>query len=139
MQITRSRLRFFAKATGQTDPIYTDVEAAQQAGHPDLPVPPTFLFGVDFETEDPFAWYAELEIDLRTVLHGGQDFSYHRLVHAGETITAHPQLRKTYDKRGGALIFLERVITYRDGEGETVAEATTTVIIPSQHTVEEAL
>jgi acyl dehydratase len=41
--ITRSRLRNFAKATGQTDPIYTDLDAAKQAGHPDLPVLPTFF------------------------------------------------------------------------------------------------
>jgi wyosine [tRNA(Phe)-imidazoG37] synthetase (radical SAM superfamily) len=38
--VTRSRLRFFAKATGQTDLVYVDVEAAREAGHRDLPVPP---------------------------------------------------------------------------------------------------
>ncbi len=38
----RGRLRMFAAAIGETDPIYTDVEAARAAGHPDLPVPPTF-------------------------------------------------------------------------------------------------
>jgi acyl dehydratase len=28
--VTRSRLRAFARATGQTDPVYTDVDAARQ-------------------------------------------------------------------------------------------------------------
>ena len=37
------RLRFFAEATGQLDPVYTDVTVAMAAGHPALPLPPTFL------------------------------------------------------------------------------------------------
>ena len=34
--VDRSRLRLFAKATGQQDPTYVDVEAARAAGHRDL-------------------------------------------------------------------------------------------------------
>ncbi|MPY78402.1 MAG: hypothetical protein GEV04_07875, partial [Actinophytocola sp.] len=47
--IERGRLRFFAKAIGQKDPIYSDVDAARRAGHPDLPVPPTFFFSMELE------------------------------------------------------------------------------------------
>lgn len=38
--VEKGRLRFFAKATGQTDPVYSDEAAARAAGHPGLPVPP---------------------------------------------------------------------------------------------------
>ena len=31
--VEKGRLRFFAKATGQTDPVYTDEAAARAAGH----------------------------------------------------------------------------------------------------------
>ena len=51
--VERGRLRFFAKAIGETDPVYTDVEAARAAGHPDLPVPPTFLFGLELDERGP--------------------------------------------------------------------------------------
>ena len=57
--VTRSRLRDFAKATGQSDPVYTDVDAAKQAGHRDLPVPPTFFFGIELEAPEPFAFLNE--------------------------------------------------------------------------------
>ncbi|HEY9265413.1 MAG TPA: MaoC family dehydratase N-terminal domain-containing protein, partial [Mycobacterium sp.] len=53
MTVDRARLRFFAKAIGETDPVYTDVDAARAAGHPDLPVPPTFLFSIELEASDP--------------------------------------------------------------------------------------
>lgn len=33
----RGRLRFFAQACGQTDPVYSDLRAAEAAGHRDLP------------------------------------------------------------------------------------------------------
>ena len=38
--VEKGRLRFFAKATGQTDPVYSDEAAARAAGHPGSPVPP---------------------------------------------------------------------------------------------------
>lgn len=40
LTVERARLRFFAKAIGETDPVYTDVDAAKAAGHPDIPAPP---------------------------------------------------------------------------------------------------
>src|SRR3546814_13278829 len=39
-------LKFFAKATGETDPVYFDDAAARAAGPPLIPVPPTYFFSV---------------------------------------------------------------------------------------------
>ena len=44
LPIERSRLQFFARAIGETDPVYTDVAAARAARNPDLPAPPPILF-----------------------------------------------------------------------------------------------
>ena len=44
--VTDQRLRFFAKATGQTDPIYFDHETAVSEGYNGIVCPPTFLFVV---------------------------------------------------------------------------------------------
>lgn len=104
--ITRSRLLLFAKATGQTDPVFVDVEAARAAGHPDLPVPPTFYAGVEWEMPDPLAWMVDLGIDLRALLHGGQEFTYHALAHAGDELSASSIITDVYEKKGGALTFL---------------------------------
>src|SRR5213076_1850421 len=43
VDVEKGRLRFFAKAIGESDPVYTDESAARDAGHPTLPVPPTFF------------------------------------------------------------------------------------------------
>ena len=56
----RGRLAFFARATGQADPAYADLEAAKAAGHHDLPIPPTFYFSLELERPDPFGWLTAL-------------------------------------------------------------------------------
>ena len=45
-RVEAGALRFFAKAIGQTDPIYVDEAAAREAGHPALPLPPTYLLSL---------------------------------------------------------------------------------------------
>src|SRR3546814_18144314 len=39
-------LKFFAKAAGETDPVYFADAAARAAGHPSIPVPPTYFFSL---------------------------------------------------------------------------------------------
>ena len=114
--IERGRLRFFAESIGQSDPLYTDLDAARAAGFPDLPVPPTFLFGLKLEQPDAFRWMAELDIDLRFILHGTQRFEYHAMAFAGDELVATQRISELYEKRGGALEFLvtESEVT-RDG------------------------
>jgi acyl dehydratase len=126
--VERGRLRLFAKATGQTDPLYVDVETARAQGHPDLPVPPTYLFGLELEQPDPFRWLRELGIDLNAVLHGSQSFSYDALAHAGDALTVQSTVLDVYEKKGGALQLIERrsVVTR---EGQRVATLDQTVVV----------
>jgi len=106
--IERGRLRLFAKATGQVDPLYVDVATARAQGHPDLPVPPTYLFGLELEQPDPFGWLADLGVDLNAVLHGTQGFTYDALVHAGDTVTVTSTITGLAEKKSGALQLIER-------------------------------
>ena len=127
--VTRSRLRNFAKATGQDQPVYTDVDAAKQAGYRDLPVPPTFFFGIELEAPDPFAFVTELGVDLRTVLHGEQKFDYRRMAYAGDELTARSRIADIYDKKGGLLEFVVRETTVTDQEGAVVAVLRSSTVV----------
>lgn len=129
LPVSRSRLRFFAKATGQTDPIYTDVDAAQQAGHRDLPVPPSFFTAIDLENPEPFKWLDTLGIDLRTILHGEQEFNYGAMAYAGDELTTTSVIADIYDKRGGELEFLVRKTSVINQDDELVVEAISTTVV----------
>lgn len=128
VDVERGRLRSFAHAIGETDPAYSDVDAAKHAGHPDLPVPPTFYFSLELESPDPLGYLDGLGVDLRRVLHGEQSFTYHRLAHAGDTLTLRPRIVDAYSKKGGAMEFLVKQTDITRGD-ELVAEATTVIIV----------
>jgi acyl dehydratase len=128
VDVERGRLRFFARATGQTDPVYTDVDAAARAGYPDLPVPPTFLFCLEMERPDPWGFVAELGVDLRTILHGGQSFEYHATAHAGDRLTFTTAISDVFEKKGGALTFVART-TEVTRDGAPIARMTGTLVL----------
>lgn len=120
--VEAGRLRFFAKATGQTDAVYLDDAAARAAGHPALPVPPTFLFCLEMESPDPAAIRNLLGMDYRRLLHGEQGFTYHRMAHAGDVLRFEQRIADIYDKKGGALEFVERITRVSNLRGEHVAD-----------------
>jgi len=122
VEVEKGRLRFFAKATGQDDPVYTDEAAARAAGHPGLPVPPTFLFCLEMESPNPAAIRDLLGMDYRTLLHGEQGFTFHRTAHAGDTLTFQQRIADIYDKKGGALEFVVRETRVSNQRQELVAE-----------------
>jgi acyl dehydratase len=128
VEVARGRLRFFAQATGQPDPVYTDVEAANRAGHRDLPVPPTFLFCLEMERPDPWSFVAELGIELSAILHGGQSFEYHSMAYARDRLTFATRLSGVYEKKGGALTFIERT-TDITRDGAPVARMASTLVL----------
>ncbi|MDT7555728.1 MAG: hypothetical protein QOI68_198 [Pseudonocardiales bacterium] len=130
VDVERGRLRSFASAIGETDRVYSDVDAAKAAGHADLPVPPTFLFGLGLgRGEADFTWLTDLGVDLRHVLHGEQSFTYHSPAHAGDTLTLAPKITDVFSKRGGALQFLVRETAVRDAGGNPVADLRETIVV----------
>ncbi|WP_017761220.1 MaoC family dehydratase N-terminal domain-containing protein [Pseudacidovorax intermedius] len=122
VDVEPGRLRFFAKATGQTDPVYAEEAAARAAGHPGLPVPPTFLFCLEMESPDPAAIRNLLGLDYRRLLHGEQGFAYHRLAHACDRLRFAQRIEDIYDKKGGALEFVVRQTRVSNQRGEHVAD-----------------
>ena len=103
MTLDRSRLRFFAKAIGETAEQYTDVAAAKAAGYADLPAPPTFLFGAELDSGTTYQLLDLLQVPVTKLLHGEQSFSYHLSACAGDTVTVQSVIDDIYDKKNGAL------------------------------------
>lgn len=122
LPIEHSRLIFFAKAIGETDPVYTDAIAAREAGYSNLPAPPTFLFAAELDSGAAFRLLEDLQIPIAKLLHGEQSFTYHRMACAGDTVTVRSAISDIYDKKNGELEFVvktSRAVNQRD---ELVAE-----------------
>lgn len=121
------QLRFFAKATGETNPVYFDESAAHDAGHPSLPLPPTFLFSLEFQQPDS-RWRDEIGIELSRILHGEQSFTYHRLAYAGDVLSYDSRIADIYDKKNGALEFVVRETRVTNQKGEHVADLRSVIV-----------
>ena len=129
-EVEKGRLRFFAKAIGETNPIYTDEVAAKAAGHRSLPVPPTYYFCLQMLDEpDPTAWVVNLGINLQYILHGDQSFEYLGMAYAGDTLTLESTIADIYDKKGGALEFVVSQTTVTNQDGKLVARMKQTLVV----------
>jgi acyl dehydratase len=122
LAIERSRLQFFAKATGETRPEYLDPTAAQAAGYRDIPAPPTFLMAAELDSGASNQLLADLRIPLAKLLHGEQGFVYHAPVCAGDTVTVRSKISEIYDKKNGALEFVVKTSRAVNQHEELVAE-----------------
>jgi acyl dehydratase len=120
--IERGRLRFFAEATGEIRAVYTDAAAARDAGFPDLPAPPTFLFAAELDSGASDELLAKLDIPIAKLLHGEQGFTYHRIVCAGDTVTVRSTISDIYQKKDGALEFVVKTSRAHNQHDELVAE-----------------
>lgn len=129
VDVEKGRLQFFAKATGQNDPIYVDETAAQAAGYPALPAPPTFLFSLELENPDPFKMFDILGVDLTRILHGEQSFTYGKPICAGDTITLKSKIMDIFDKKHGAMEFIVQSTLATNQHGEDVGQAVRTIVV----------
>ena len=87
-EVGREKLREFAVALGETNPVYHDEQAARAAGHPDLPAVPTFPVVISFRAGAMVNGDPELGLDYSRVVHGEQAFTYRRPVRAGDRLLA---------------------------------------------------
>ncbi|MDH6111071.1 acyl dehydratase [Kitasatospora sp. MAP12-15] len=86
-EVGREKIREFAVSIGDTNPLYTDPEAAKALGHPDVIAPPTFPFVLSYRAAAQAVEDPELGLDFSRVVHGDQRFVYTRPVRAGDRLT----------------------------------------------------
>jgi acyl dehydratase len=127
-EVEKGRLRFFAKAIGETNPVYTDEAAAKAAGHKGLPVPPTFLMCLQGEGRDLGEMLNILGFDLGRILHAEQEFIYHKMAYAGDTLTFDTKVSDVYEKKGGALQFVVNTTRVTNQQGEHIADVRASLV-----------
>ncbi|MDF3889189.1 MaoC family dehydratase N-terminal domain-containing protein [Cupriavidus basilensis] len=129
LPVERGRLKFFAKAIGETNPVYLDESAAREAGYADLPAPPTFLFTAELDSGAMFGLLERLGVPIRKVLHGEQSFEYLGPIVAGDTVTVTSRVKDIYEKKGGALEFIETESQVANQRGEPVGRLRSLTVV----------
>jgi acyl dehydratase len=119
--VERGQLALFADAVKNPDPVYRDPRAAADAGLPGIPAPPTYPFVMgnfgaypelqpaDAPTGNPMgAVLGPLMAKGGLILHGEQEFSYHRPVFAGDVLEGKGMVVDAYQKesKGKTMTFV---------------------------------
>lgn len=129
-RVERGRIKLYAQAIGETDPLYRDVEVARARGYPDIPIPPGYLYSLDLEREPPIDYLGAVGARMGHLLHGEQTLSFSQDICAGTEIYFHTRIADIYDKRNGTLEFFVVHTRVLDSEQLLVAELRATFIVP---------
>src|SRR5207245_501546 len=126
-EVSRELIRRFAQAIGDTNPAYTDIEAAKALGHPDVIAPPTFLtvLGFRYSGAGPMA-DPSLGLNYSLVVHGEQRFVHHRPARAGDVLSVTTTVADIRDAGSNELLTTKLTITTT--EGEPVADSYSTIV-----------
>jgi acyl dehydratase len=134
--VERGPVANFAKAVLDDDPAYRDPKAAAEAGFDRIPVPPTFPFVMNTWGEFPDIQptgrpsgnpMGEVIGPLMSkgglVLHGEQEFEYHRPVFVGDVLVGEGMVVDAYAKesKGRTMTFIVTETVWKDDtSGEPV-------------------
>ena len=95
--VEKQRLKFFAKATQQSDPLYFDEDFAKRNGHPTILAPITFLTTVGYEQEKPYKYLQDLGVPIGNILHAKQEYTYYEPIYAGDKLQMESKIGKIYE------------------------------------------
>lgn len=125
--VGREKVREYAHAVGETDPLHHDPEAARAAGFADVVAPPMFAAVYCGPAIGPAILDPAAGIDFARMVHGAQAFTWAEPVVAGDEITTEAELEEA-SERGGMrfFVFKTRSVNQR---GELVSEGRWTNIV----------
>src|SRR5271157_4406019 len=109
--VGREKIREYARAVGETDPLYLDVEAAHAAGYADVVAPPMFAVVYSSPAVGPPIFDPELAINFAMMVHGGQQFEWGPVVVAGDEITTAVSVKDISENAGLGYYVLESIST----------------------------
>ena len=125
--VGREKVREFASAVGEENPLHHDLDAAREAGYADVVAPPMFAVVFGGRAMAPALFDPEVGIDFSRMVHGGQEFVWGPPVVAGDEIATEVEVKDVAERGGLQFFVFESRSTNQDGE--TVCTGTWTNIV----------
>ena len=113
-EVDADRIRQYAEAVHEDNPVHHDRDAARGAGYRDVVAPPMFAVVYSAPAMGPAILDRELGIDFGRLLHGGQEFVWGEPVCAGDVISTAVTVDDIFEREIGTFYVLESVSTNQD-------------------------
>jgi acyl dehydratase len=115
-EVGREKIREYAFAVGEHDPVHHVSAAAQAAGFRNVVAPPMFAVVYSAGAMGPAILDPEVGINFARMLHGSQEFEWDEPVCAGDTITTVTTLEDLYERTGMEFFVFKSVSKNQDGK-----------------------
>jgi acyl dehydratase len=115
-EVGREKIREYAHAVGEDNPIYFDRDAAKAAGFRDIPAPPMFAVVYSAGAMGPAILDPEVGMNFAMMVHGGQEFVWGEPVCSGDVITTVAEVKDISERDGKGFYVFESVSTNADGQ-----------------------
>ncbi|HEV2812220.1 MAG TPA: MaoC family dehydratase N-terminal domain-containing protein [Solirubrobacteraceae bacterium] len=125
--VGREKIKEYALAVGETNPVHLDHEAARKAGYDDVVAPPMFCVVYKSPAMAPAIFDHDVGMNFALMVHGGQEFRWGPLVVAGDEIRTTVTVKSIEERDGKGFYVFESVSTNQ--RGETVCVGTLTNIV----------
>jgi acyl dehydratase len=125
--VGREKIKEYARAGGETNPLHLDHEVARGAGHADVVAPPMFAVVYAGAAMTAPLYDPEQGIDFPHLVHGAQEIRGGPLVIAGDEIETRTEV-KSISQRAGMGFFVFETVSVNQ-RGETVCTGTWTDIV----------
>jgi acyl dehydratase len=125
--VGREKIKEYAHAVGETNPVHLDVRAARAAGYADVVAPPMFAVVYCGGSMGPPLFDPDIELNFALMVHGGQEFEWGSLVVAGDEITTTGSVKNISERDGRGYYVFESVS--KNQRGEQVCRGTWTNIV----------
>ncbi|MDQ2748423.1 MAG: MaoC family dehydratase N-terminal domain-containing protein [Pseudonocardiales bacterium] len=123
-EVGREKIREFADAVKDPNPVYRDPAAARALGYDDVIAPPTFAIVITLPAGHQVIDDPELGIDYSRVVHGEQRFVHTRPVRAGDVLQAVVTIDSIRAAAGNDLVTTRADVTTVSGEAVLTAFGT---------------
>jgi acyl dehydratase len=114
--VGREKIREFATAIGDANPLSHDVDAARALGYSDVVAPPTFAVVISLRASGAVVRDPELGLDYSRVVHGEQRFQYARPIVAGDELVVSTTIEAIRTMAGNDMITTRGDITTLGGD-----------------------
>jgi len=115
-EVEADRIRQYADAVHEDNPVHHDAEAARAAGFRDVVAPPMFCVVYALPAMAPAILDPEVGMNFATMVHGGQEFEWGEVVCSGDEITTTPKCLSIEEKMGNGFYVFESTSVNQDGE-----------------------
>lgn len=125
--VERGKIKEFAMAVNDPNPVYYDREKAREQGYRDIIAPPTFGTVIDYwGGMDFMKMCVFLQVNPVMVLHGEQEYEYFGEINPGDEITATTVVSGCQEKKNMYVLTMDT--DYVNQRGETVMKCRHTII-----------